>query len=152
MCDDAFGTSYSTNLDDSSKGISTGKNLQTTVNRYNQLFSLNTVGKSVGYPAFLKPYDGGGWVGVKQVKNHKELQKAYDESGERVHHLQEGVKDWDVFVRGIGVGPQVNVIKYDPSAPLHARYVVDFNYLNGEEWRRATQITRIINSFFMDFN
>ena len=129
------------------------KDLQTTVNRYNQLFSLNTVGKSVGYPAFLKPYDGGGWVGVKQVKNHKELQKAYDESGERVHHLQEGVKDWDVFVRGIGVGPQVNVIKYDPAAPLHARYVVDFNYLNGEEWRRATQITRIINSFFnWDFN
>ena len=30
------------------------KDLQTTVNRYNQLFSLNTVGKSVGYPAFLK--------------------------------------------------------------------------------------------------
>ena len=127
--------------------------LQTTINRYNSLFSLKNVGESVGYPGFLKPYDGGGWVGVRQVKNDQELLEAYNKSGNRVNHLQAGVQDWDVFVRGIGIGPQVNVIKYDPSAPLHGRYVVDFNYLNAEEWKLATMTTRIINSFFgWDFN
>ena len=129
------------------------KDLQSTVSRYNRLFSLKHVGNAVGYPAFLKPYDGGGWVGVRQVKNEKELSEAYDESGERVHHLQEAVRDWDIFVRGIGIGPQVNVIRYDPSAPLHARYVVDFHYLDAEGWAKATKITRIINAFFgWDFN
>ena len=127
--------------------------LQTTINRYNSLFSLRQVGNDVGYPGFLKPYDGGGWVGVRQVKTDDELSEAYDKSGNRVNHLQAGVQDWDVFVRGIGVGPQVNVIRYDPSAALHARYVVDFNYLNADQWKRATKTTRIINSFFgWDFN
>ena len=123
------------------------KDFQTTVKRYNRLFDLKSVGKDIGYPAFLKPYDGGGWVGVKQVKNHDELLKAYDASGERVQHLQAAVKDYDLFVRGIGIGPQVNLIRYDPSAPLHARYVVDFHFLEGEEWLRATKITRVINAF-----
>jgi len=127
--------------------------LQVTVERYNALFSLDQVGEAVGYPAFLKPYDGGGWVGVKQVKTPGELHAAYDASGKRVHHLQAAVRDWDVFVRGIGVGPQVNVIRYDPDQPLHARYVVDFHFLDGKEWERAQKITRIINAFHAwDFN
>lgn len=124
-----------------------------TVDRYNRLFDLSKVGDAVGYPSFLKPYDGGGWVGVRKVDDHTDLHGAYDKSGRRVHHLQAGVKDWDLFVRGLGIGPQVNLIRYDPSKPLHGRYVVDFNYLTGEEWLRATRITRTINSFFnWDFN
>ena len=127
--------------------------MEVTVNRYNRLFSLQQVGEHVGYPAFLKPYDGGGWVGVRRVKNLKDLNEAYDKSGARVNHLQEAVKDWDVFVRGLGVGPQVNVIKYNPDAPLHGRYEVDFNYLDAAGWKRAVQTTRIINAFFnWDFN
>ena len=124
-----------------------------TAQRYSRLFDLADVGEQVGYPAFLKPYDGGGWVGVRQVKNADELRKAYDESGAKVNHLQAAVKDWDVFVRALGIGPQVNVIRYDPSAPLHGRYVVDFHYLEAEEWVRAQKVARTINAFFgWDFN
>ncbi|MCB9742869.1 MAG: hypothetical protein H6741_05155 [Alphaproteobacteria bacterium] len=123
------------------------------VDRYNKLFDLGKVGEAVGYPAFLKPYDGGGWVGVRRVTDSDSLHAAYDESGKRVNHLQAGVPDWDVFVRGIGMGPQVNVIRYDPDAPLHARYVVDFHYLDGPQWARAQKVTRTINAFFgWDFN
>lgn len=124
-----------------------------TVRRYNKLFKLEDAAEAVGYPAFLKPYDGGGWVGVTRVKNAADLHKAYDASGSRVQHLQAGVEGWDLFIRSIGVGPQVNVVKYNPDAPLHARYVVDFNYLNANEWKLATQICRVINAFFnWDFN
>ena len=127
--------------------------MATTIRRYNKLFDLSKVGDAVGYPAFFKPYDGGGWVGVQQVKNADDLRKAYDGSGQRVNHLQAGVKDWDLFVRGIGVGPDVNVVHYDPSAPLHARYVVDFNFIDGPGWVRAQKLTRVINAFFhWDFN
>ena len=31
---------------------------------YGQLFDLNRVGEAVGYPNFIKPYDGGGWRGA----------------------------------------------------------------------------------------
>jgi hypothetical protein len=129
------------------------QDLQTTIKRYNKLFDLDQVGDQVGYPAFLKPYDGGGWVGVRRATDHASLRAAYDDSGRRVHHLQEAVPDWDVFVRAVGVGPQINVIRYDPDKPLHGRYVVDFNYLTGPEWQTASKITRVINAFFgWDFN
>jgi hypothetical protein len=129
------------------------KDMGTVVRKYNRLFDLGKVGAATGYPAFLKPYDGGGWVGVTRVTNDAELLKAYDASGTRVNHLQSAVKDWDLFVRGIGVGPQVNVIRYDPDAPLHARYVVDFHYLDAQGWATAQKMTRVINAFFCwDFN
>lgn len=124
-----------------------------TVRRYNKLFSLEEVGAAVGYPQFLKPYDGGAWRGVSRVTDAAGLHRSYDESGKQVMHLQAAVDPFDLFVRSMGIGPQVNCIKYDPSAPLHARYVVDFNFLSGEEWLTLTRYTRVINAFFnWDYN
>ena len=124
-----------------------------TVSRYNRLFDLGKIAEEIGYPAFLKPYDGGGWVGVSRVTDAASLHKAYDASGKRVHHLQAAVKDWDVFVRGVGVGPQVMLAKYDPDQPLHGRYVADPAVLDGDEAWRARATTRVINAFFgWDFN
>jgi hypothetical protein len=135
------------------KEYETDGDWQVTVRRYNKLFDLAEVGEKVGYPAFLKPYDGGGWVGVTRVRDEQELSAAYDKSGKRVQHLQEAVKDWDLFVRAIGVGPQVNVVKYDPDKPLHDRYQVAFDFLDAEEWSTAARICRTINTFFgWDFN
>lgn len=124
-----------------------------TVSRYNRLFDLASVGEQVGYPAFLKPYDGGGWVGVTRVTDSESLHEAYDKSGKRVHHLQAAVQNWDKFIRGIGVGPQVMLARYDPDAPLHARYVPDQTPLDGDEAWRARATTKVINAFFRwDFN
>lgn len=135
------------------KEYETGGDWDVTVRRYNRLFDLGAVGEAVGYPAFLKPYDGGGWVGVTRVTDEKSLRTAYDRSGKRVQHLQAAVKDWDLFIRAIGVGPQVNVVKYDPDQPLHERYRVEFDFVSGEEWQRAARICRTINGFFgWDFN
>ena len=130
-----------------------GADWDVTVQRYNRLFNLAEVGEQVGYPAFLKPYDGGGWVGVVRVTDEASLRAAYDASGKRVHHLQAAVKDWDLFIRAIGIGPQVNVVKYDPDQPLHDRYRVDFNYLDADGYRTAARVCRTINAFFgWDFN
>jgi hypothetical protein len=124
-----------------------------TVARYNKLFDLEAVGAELGYPAFFKPYDGGGWRGVERVTNGAELRRAYDKSGTTVNHLQAAVDGWEIFVRGIGVGPQVNVMRYDPDQPLHDRYRIDFNFLHGQDWLTAIRTTRVINAFFAwDFN
>jgi hypothetical protein len=127
--------------------------MKVTIQRYNRLFSLTDVGETVGYPAFLKPYDGGGWVGVTRVTDAASLHRAYDKSGTRVQHLQAAVKDWDVFVRAIGVGPQVNIVRYNPDAPLHDRYMIDQGFVSTKEHEQLTRICRTINGFFgWDFN
>ena len=127
--------------------------LKPTLQRYAKLFDLSDVAEDLGYPLFMKPYDGGAWVGVNKIDDDAQLAKAYEESGTRVMHLQEAVKDYDLFVRCLGVGPQINVIRYDPTAPLHDRYKVDFNFVDGEEHRTLRNMTLTINSFFgWDFN
>lgn len=124
-----------------------------TIRRYNQLFSLPAVGAAVGWPAFLKPYDGGAWRGVSHVKDAAGLARAYDDSGRQVMHLQKAVSPWDLFVRAIGVGPQVNCVKYDPDQPLHARYVVEKDFLQPEERRTMERYCKVINAFFLwDYN
>jgi hypothetical protein len=68
-------------------------------------------------------------------------------------HLQASVENFDLFVRCVAVGPQLNVIRYDPSAPLHDRYKVDFNFVDSEEWSLLRDMTLTINTFFgWDFN
>jgi len=127
--------------------------LQPTLDRYAKLFDLPAIGEQLGYPLFMKPYDGGAWVGVSKIDDGAHLDTTYSESGTRVMHLQKAVTNFDLFVRCLGVGPQFNVIRYDPSAPLHDRYQVGFNVVDGEEWSLLRDMTLTINSIFgWDFN
>jgi hypothetical protein len=124
-----------------------------TLRRYARLFDLGKVGEEMGYPLFMKPYDGGAWVGVTKIDDESALRRAYEESGSRIMHLQKAVDGWDLFVRTVGIGPQVEVMRYDPSAPLHDRYKVDFFFLNGEEWSFLADQMVTINGFFgWEFN
>ena len=43
--------------------------LQPTLERYAQLFDLGVVGKTLGYPMYMKPYDGGAWRGVSRIED-----------------------------------------------------------------------------------
>lgn len=127
--------------------------LQVTLDRYARLFDLGKVGDDLGYPVFMKPYDGGAWRGVSKIDDETKLRSAYDESGKQVMHVQKAVSPFDLFVRAIGIGPQVRVIRYNASAPLHARYEVAFNFLSGEEASLLRDMALTINSFFgWDFN
>ena len=125
----------------------------TTIRRYNNLFSLEATAEKVGYPLFMKPYDGGAWRGVNKVDDTARLHKSYNESGKQVMHLQKGVDGFDLFVRAIGIGPQVNCIKYDAGAPLHARYTLDKDFMDAAGWETMTRYARVINAFFCwDYN
>jgi hypothetical protein len=129
--------------------------LQPTLERYAKLFDLGEVGKKVGYPLFMKPYDGGAWRGVSKIDNESALKAAYDVSGKNVMHLQKAVAPFDLFVRALGVGPQVRVMKYDPAAPLHDRYVVakEAEFVSAKEREHLAAVCLTINAFFgWDFN
>jgi hypothetical protein len=127
--------------------------LKVTLNRYGELFDLGRIGSKIGYPMFMKPYDGGAWVGVSKIDDEKTLRAKYDESGKRLMHLQKAVTPFDVFVRCIGVGPQTRCIKYDPGAPLHLRYTTERDFMSKEEQDVLVDTTLTINTFFgWDFN
>jgi hypothetical protein len=127
--------------------------LEPTLKRYARLFDLGDVGRKLGYPMFMKPYDGGGWTGVSRIPDEATLRQAYEQSGTHVMHLQRAVEPHDLFVRCIGFGPQTRVIRYDPSAPLHDRYTMDRDPLGAEEAGVLRDMTLTINGFFgWDFN
>jgi hypothetical protein len=127
--------------------------LEPTLQRYAKLFDLGSLGRKIGYPLFMKPYDGGAWVGVDRIEDDEALHQAYDKSGKKLMHLQAAVNPFDLFVRCVGIGPQVRIIKYDPSAPLHNRYTMETDVVSPEERSHLEQMTLTINTFFgWDFN
>ncbi len=127
--------------------------LQSTLERYASLFDLDQIGEQLGYPSFMKPYDGGAWVGVNKIDNSAELHAAYDSSGTRVMHLQKAILPHDRFIRCIGLGPQLRPVSYDPGAALHDRYRVEEDFLSADDVALLSDMTLTINSFFgWDFN
>ena len=49
---------------------------QPTAERYNAQFDLEEIGAQIGYPLFMKPFDGGQWVGVSRVRHRKSCVRA----------------------------------------------------------------------------
>ncbi len=126
-----------------------------TLKQYARLFDLGAIGQKLGYPMFMKPYDGGGWKGVSRIDNEQKLRSAYDESGKLVMHLQKAVDPFDCFIRCIGLGPQTTIVRYDPGAPLHDRYTMDKqkSFISEDEAQLLRDTTLTINAFFgWDFN
>ena len=77
----------------------------------------------VGFPAFLKPYDGGGWKNVHKINSPDEFFRAYNESGQLCMTLQRGVKFKEYFRCYVVGQEKVHIMPYDPSVPFHERYV-----------------------------
>jgi hypothetical protein len=124
-----------------------------TATRYNQSFDLDAVAEEVGYPLYMKPYDGGAWVGVSKIKDSAELHAAYDASGERLMHLQQSVEGYDVFSRSLSIGPETMVMKFRPELPMHDRYAVEHGFLSAETGDEVVTISRLVNAFFgWEFN
>jgi len=134
------------------QAIDTDK-FRTTAERYHDMFDIKEVAEKIGYPMYMKPFDGGGWRGVSSVKNEADLIEAYETSGDMLMHLQKGLDGFDVFVRSLGIGPQVSSFNYDPEQPQHGRYLIDHNFLTEEQGNEARIVCKLINSFFRwDFN
>ncbi|MDQ4064807.1 MAG: hypothetical protein M3161_02035 [Actinomycetota bacterium] len=124
-----------------------------TAERYNRPFDLKEIGAKIGYPLFMKPFDGGAWVGVTRIADEKELQRRYDESGERLMHLQAAVEDFEVFARALSIGAETMVMRYEPGNPLHDRYQVAHGFLAPETGAEVVRIGRLINAYFLwEFN
>jgi biotin carboxylase len=77
----------------------------------------------VGFPAFLKPFDGGGWRDVHKINSPDEFFAAYDQTRTLCMTLQAAVNFKEYF-RCYVVGQEaVHIMPYDPRQPFHERYV-----------------------------
>ena len=96
----------------------------------------------VGLPAFIKPYDGGGWRGVSRVNTVEDLMEKYNASGTDCMVLQEYIA-FDHYVRSYCIGKKdVFPMPYDP---VFQRYLVVDDYLDPVVDERVRRETILIN-------
>lgn len=91
----------------------------------NLMFPLNwqEVFDYVGFPAFLKPYAGGGWKNVYKVHSPEEFFRCYNETGDLCMTLQRGVEFQEYFRCYVVGQEKVHIMPYNPRVPFHERYV-----------------------------
>jgi hypothetical protein len=124
-----------------------------TAARYNRPFDLDAIAERIGYPLFMKPYDGGAWRGVSRIRNPAELHAAYDQSGEMLMHLQKAIEGYDVFARSLSIGAETMVMRFQPDQPMHLRYAVEHSFLSPDAGAEVVTIGRLVNAFFRwEFN
>jgi hypothetical protein len=121
--------------------------------RYNRPFDLDAIARQIGYPLFMKPYDGGAWRGVSRIRDTAELHAAYDASGEMLMHLQKAIDNYDVFARSLSIGAETMVMRFRPDQPMHERYAVEHDFLTPAAGAEVLTIGRLVNAFFRwEFN
>jgi hypothetical protein len=108
--------------------------------------------KYVGFPAYMKPFAGGGWKNVYRIQNAEDFYQKHSETGRLVMLLQEEIV-FEEYYRCYCIGGKyVRIMPYEPRNPHHLRYVADFSPPE-ERLRQMEQIVLRINQYLgYDFN
>ena len=77
----------------------------------------------VGFPAFMKPFSGGGWKSVYKVDNQDDFFEKYNETGQLVMMLQEAIDFKEYFRCYYLAGDRVHIMPYEPRNDFHERYL-----------------------------
>lgn len=106
----------------------------------------------VGFPAYMKPYAGGGWKNVYKLNNLDEFYEKHRETEQLVMLLQEEII-FDEYYRCYCIGGKyVRIMPYEPRNPHHLRYRADFAP-SQERYKLMEDIVLRINKFLgYDFN
>lgn len=106
----------------------------------------------VGFPAYMKPFAGGGWKHVYKLNSAEEFFQKHNETGQLVMLLQEEIV-FEEYYRCYCIGGKyVRIMSYEPRNPHHLRYVADFKP-SAERLQEMTDIVLKINHYLgYDFN
>lgn len=81
----------------------------------------------VGFPAYMKPFAGGGWKNVYRLENREEFFDKHRETGQLVMLLQEEIT-FESYYRCYCIGGKyVRIMPYDPRNPHASRYDASFS-------------------------
>jgi glutathione synthase/RimK-type ligase-like ATP-grasp enzyme len=106
----------------------------------------------VGFPAYMKPFAGGGWKNVYKLTSMEDFFEKHSETGELVMLLQEEIV-FEEYYRCYCIGGKyVRIMSYEPRNPHHLRYVADFKP-SAERLKQMEDIVLRINHYLgYDFN
>ncbi len=79
----------------------------------------------IGFPAYMKPFSGGGWKSVYKLNDKHELFEKHQETGQLVMMLQEEIQFTEYFRCYALGGNNIHIMQYEPRNPFHLRYVRD---------------------------
>jgi len=106
----------------------------------------------IGFPAYMKPFAGGGWKSVYQLNSKEEFFEKHAETGELVMMLQEEIK-FEEYYRCYCIGGKyVRIMPYEPRNPHHLRYVADFSPSKERHQLMEEIVLRICTYLGYDFN
>lgn len=106
----------------------------------------------VGFPAYMKPFAGGGWKNVYKLHNREELFQKHGETGQLVMLLQEEIV-FEEYYRCYCIGNKyVRIMSYEPRNPYHLRYAADFKPDTGRLQQMEEIVLRINTYLGYDFN
>lgn len=88
-------------------------------------FNWEHMFKTIGFPAYMKPHDGGGWKSVYRVDNPEDLWAKHGETEHLVMMLQEEINFTEYFRCYVLNTDNVHIMQYEPRNPHHLRYVID---------------------------
>ena len=107
----------------------------------------------VGFPAYFKPFAGGGWKNVYRLDSADDFFKAYNETGKLVMMLQEEIKFTEYFRCYCLDRKDVHVMRYDPKQPHHLRYLRDLKQIEKPLMEKILYaVLTINNALGYDFN
>jgi hypothetical protein len=79
----------------------------------------------VGFPAYMKPFAGGGWKNVYRLGSRDEFFEKHAETGRLVMLLQEEIV-FEEYYRCYCIGRKhVRIMPYEPRNPHHLRYAAE---------------------------
>ncbi len=112
----------------------------------------DTIFRYVGFPAYMKPFAGGGWKNVYKLHNAEEFYQRHGETGQLVMLLQEEIVFTEYYRCYCIGGKYVRIMPYEPRNTHHLRYVADFNP-SAERLQEMEEIVLRINAWLgYDFN
>ena len=78
-----------------------------------------------GFPAYMKPFDGGGWKEVYKLHDKEDFFDKHSQTRRTVMMLQEEIEFTEYFRCYCIGGKHVRIMQYEPRNPFHLRYQVD---------------------------
>ena len=106
----------------------------------------------VGFPAYMKPFAGGGWKNVYKLNSMADFFDKHAETGQLVMLLQEEIVFKEYYRCYCIGGKHVHIMPYEPRNPHHLRYSASFKP-SEEKLKEMEQIVLRINKFLgYDFN
>lgn len=116
-------------------------------------FDWDAIFEYTGFPAYMKPFDGGGWKEVYKLRSKEEFFEKHSETKQTVMMLQEEIIFEEYFRCYCIGGKHVRIMQYEPRNPHHLRYVVDGPKPSEKLLKTIEEYTLKLNQYLgYDFN